>query len=117
MDRGKAGSRMYVVSDAGGLPLVVAVTAGNTHDSKALKPVAATCLMRQHPWTDSCREPGHLHTDKAHDVPHLGKWLRGKRISVRIARKGIDLFERLGRRRRATADSSPHTTRPYASAR
>lgn len=38
MDRGKPGSRMHVLSDAGGLPLIVAVTAGNTHDSKALKP-------------------------------------------------------------------------------
>jgi transposase len=32
-------------------------------------------------------------------VPHLRKWLRGKRIGVRIARKGIESSERLGHRR------------------
>ncbi|MFG3064615.1 transposase, partial [Streptomyces sp. NPDC048231] len=31
--------------------------------------------------------------------PRLRKWLRGKRIGVRIARKGIESSERLGRRR------------------
>lgn len=40
-----------------------------------------------------------LHADKAYDIPHLRKWLRGKRIGVRIARKGIESGERLGRRR------------------
>ncbi|GAA2971706.1 hypothetical protein GCM10010446_65470 [Streptomyces enissocaesilis] len=33
-------------------------------------------------------------------MPHLRKWLWGKRIGVRIARKGIESSERLGRRRR-----------------
>jgi hypothetical protein len=32
VDRGKAGSKMHVLSDANGLPLVVGVTAANTHD-------------------------------------------------------------------------------------
>jgi hypothetical protein len=33
------------------------------------------------------------------DRPQLRKWLRGKRIGVRIARKGTESSERLGRRR------------------
>ncbi|MGY3681226.1 transposase [Streptomyces sp. TE33382] len=32
-------------------------------------------------------------------MPHLRKWLWGKRIGVRIARNGIESSERLGRRR------------------
>ncbi|MFB8776343.1 transposase, partial [Streptomyces broussonetiae] len=44
-------------------------------------------------------KPQRLHGDKAYDIPHLRKWLRGKRIGVRIARKGIESSERLGRRR------------------
>ncbi|MFJ4671472.1 transposase [Kitasatospora purpeofusca] len=99
VDRGKPGSRMHVLSDAGGLPLVVAVTAGNTHDSKAPKPMVEAHLARQHTWGARYRKPGRLHADKAYDVPHLRKWLRGKRIGVRIARKGIESGERLGRRR------------------
>lgn len=34
-----------------------------------------------------------LHADKAYDIPHLRKWLWGKHIGVRIARKGIDSSE------------------------
>ncbi|SPF06383.1 hypothetical protein SMA5143A_7211 [Streptomyces sp. MA5143a] len=37
--------------------------------------------------------------DKAYDRADLRKWLRGKRIGVRIARRGIESSERLGRRR------------------
>ena len=33
MDRGKPGSKMHVLSDANGLPLVVGVSAANVHDS------------------------------------------------------------------------------------
>lgn len=44
-------------------------------------------------------KPQRLHADKAYDVPHLRKWLWGKHIGVRIARKGVESSERLGRRR------------------
>ncbi|MFF2965083.1 transposase, partial [Streptomyces sp. NPDC057963] len=44
-------------------------------------------------------KPRKLHADKAYDIPELRRWLRGKRIGVRIARKGIESSERLGRRR------------------
>ncbi|GAA4798551.1 hypothetical protein GCM10023220_28000 [Streptomyces ziwulingensis] len=44
-------------------------------------------------------KPQRLHADKAYDRADLRKWLRGKRIGVRIARKGIEPSERLGRRR------------------
>jgi transposase len=43
--------------------------------------------------------PGKFHADKAYDLPDLRRWLRGRRMGVRIARKGIDSSERLGRRR------------------
>jgi hypothetical protein len=38
---------------------------------------------------------------RGQDLPRadLCRWLRGKRIGVRIARKGIEFSERLGRRR------------------
>ncbi|MBP2055201.1 transposase [Streptomyces griseochromogenes] len=44
-------------------------------------------------------KPRKLHADKAYDQPDLRKWVRGKRIGVRIARKGIESSERLGRHR------------------
>src|ERR671915_1626256 len=39
VDRGKAGSKIHVLSDRAGLPLSVAVSAANTNDSYALKPL------------------------------------------------------------------------------
>ncbi|SCK47741.1 Transposase DDE domain-containing protein [Streptomyces sp. SceaMP-e96] len=41
-----------------------------------------------------------LHADKAYDRSDPRKWLRGKRIGVRIVRKGIESSERVGRRGR-----------------
>ncbi|MEU2494018.1 IS5 family transposase [Streptomyces sp. NPDC007883] len=100
VDRGKAGSKMHVLSDANGLPLVVGISAANTHDSLGLKPMVAGLQSRHDSdrgWHYKSRK---LHADKAYDIPELRKWLRGKRIAVRIARKGIESSERLGRRRR-----------------
>jgi hypothetical protein len=39
VDRGKPGSKLHVLSDATGLPLLVGVSAANTHDSQALQPL------------------------------------------------------------------------------
>lgn len=99
MDRGKPGSKMHVLSDANGLPLVVGVTAANTHDSQALKPMVLGHQTRHDPRRGRHFKPQRLHADKAYDIPELRKWLRGKRIGVRIARRGIEASERLGRRR------------------
>jgi len=49
VDRGKPGSKMNVLSDAKGLPLVVGVSAANVHDSLALKPMVAGHQTRHDP--------------------------------------------------------------------
>ncbi|WJY36140.1 transposase [Streptomyces sp. P9-2B-2] len=98
MDRGKPGSKMHVLSDADGLPLRVGVSAANTHDSLALKPMLSHFHMG-HELHAADSKPGRLHADKAYDVPHLRRWLWGKHMGARIARKGIESSERLGRRR------------------
>ncbi len=99
MDRGKPGSKMHVLSDANGLPLLVGVSAGNTHDSEGLKPMVEGHQTRHDPYRGRYFKPQRLHADKAYDRADLRRWLRGKRIGVRIARKGIESSERLGRRR------------------
>ncbi|MGW2051634.1 IS5 family transposase [Streptomyces sp. NPDC001858] len=99
VDRGKPGSKMHVLSDANGLPLLVGISAGNTHDSEGLKPMVAGHQTRHDPHRGRHFKPQRLHADKAYDRPDLRRWLRGKRIGVRIARKGIESSERLGRRR------------------
>lgn len=90
---------MHVLSDANGLPLLVGVTGANTHDSLALKPMIMGHQTTHDPHRGRYFKPQRLHADKAYDVPHPRKWLRGKRIGVRIARKGVESSERLGRRR------------------
>ncbi|CAL9306816.1 IS5 family transposase IS1647 [Streptomyces sp. enrichment culture] len=90
---------MHVLSDANGLPLLVGIPAANPHDSEALKPMVEGHQMRHAPHRGRHFKPQRLHADKAYDLPHLRRRSRGKRIGVRIARKGIESSERLGRRR------------------
>jgi transposase len=45
------------------------------------------------------RRPGKLHADKGHDFPRCRRACRKRRITPRIARRGIDGSERLGRHR------------------
>jgi len=39
VDRAKSGSKIYALFERGGLPLSVGISAANTHDSHALKPL------------------------------------------------------------------------------
>ncbi|MEU0213388.1 transposase [Streptomyces canus] len=83
-----------------GHPGNVGVSAGDTHDSEGLKPMIEGHQTRHDPHRGRYFKPQRLHADKAYDRADLRKWLRGKRIGVRVARKGIESSERLGRRRR-----------------
>lgn len=78
---------------------MVGISSGNTHDSQGLKLVIAGVQSRHDPDRGRHYKPRKLHVDKAYDQPDLRKWVRGKRIGVRIARKGIESSERLGRHR------------------
>jgi transposase len=99
VDRGKPGSKIHVLSDRAGLPLSLGVSAANTHDSQALKP-----LVKAIPAVKSRRgprraRPGKLHADKAYDIAELRCWLRRRGVIARIARKGIESSEKLGQHR------------------
>lgn len=82
---------MCVLSDANGPPLLVGLSAANTHDSLALKPMIEGRQTGHDPHRRRCFKPRRLHADKAYGVPHLRKWPWGKRIGVRIARKALSL--------------------------
>lgn len=78
----------------------MAISAANTHDSHALKPlVKAVPKIRSRRGPRRSR-PAKLHADKAYDIPALRTWLRHRGIIPRIARKGIESNEKLGRHRR-----------------
>ena len=98
-DRGRPGSKRHLLVDAGGIPLAVALTPANVHASRMLEPVLdAVAPIRQ------CRgrprrRPGKLHADKAYDVPRCRQAGHERRILPRIARRGLDTSQRLGRHR------------------
>jgi transposase len=99
VDRGKPGSKIHVLSDRGGLPLTVAVSAANTNDSVALKPLVMAILATRSQRGPRRRKPGKLHADKAYDHAELRAWVGDHGTKVRIARKGIESNEKLGRHR------------------
>jgi len=109
VDRAKTGSKIHVLSDAEGIPLVVGVSGANLHDSQALIPMIVGI-----PAVRSRRgQPTKLRADKAYDSAEHRTWLRQHAITPRIARRGIDTGERLGRYRwksNAPWPGSPDTT-------
>jgi len=99
VDRGKAGSKIHVLSDRAGVPLSVAVSAANTNDADALKPLVRAVPAIKSRRGPRRRRPAKLHADKAYDHAALRTWLRDRGIVVRIARKGIETSKKLGRHR------------------
>ena len=53
----------------------------------------------QQPSGQRRKRPAKLHADKAYDVPRCRRFLHRRHIKVRIARKGIESSQRLGRHR------------------
>ena len=102
VDRGRPGSKMHVLSDANGLPVVVGLSAANTHDSTQLLPLVDAIPSIIGPRGRSGRprkRPAKLHADKAYDSADLRRSLRARGITPRLARRGIHSSERLGRHR------------------
>lgn len=87
---------MHVLCDRAGIPLSVAVSGANVHDSQALKPLVKAIPKIRSRRGPRRRRPGKLHADKAYDQPELRLWIRRRGMAVRIARKGIESTERLG---------------------
>jgi transposase len=78
------------------------LTAANVHDSKVLEEAVDSIEPIKRPRGRPGRprkRPNKLHADKAYDFPRCRKALRRRGIIPRIARRGIDSSERLGRHR------------------
>jgi transposase len=88
VDRRKAGSKHFVVTDGGGVPLAATVTAGNVPDVKGLEAaVDAVPPVRGKPGRPK-RRPRELYADRGFDSdPHRAA-LRRRGIRPRIARRG-----------------------------
>lgn len=93
VDPGKKGSKLHVLSDAQGIPLAVAVSGANMHDSLALKPLIRGIPAVRSRRGPRRRRPVKLRADKAYfSAEHLA-WLRERGLVARIARPGIESGE------------------------
>ena len=97
MDRGKPGTKGHQVVDKNGLPLATTLSGANVPDGKellatvdAIPPVRGKRGRPRH-------RPDKLHADKAYDDKRLRERLRKRGISPRLARRGVDSSQKLGR--------------------
>jgi IS5 family transposase len=87
------------VVEASGVPLAVTLSAANVHDSRmCLETVDAIAPVKGRRGRPRKR-PEKLHADKAYDSRALREELRKRGITPRIARRGFESSERLGRYR------------------
>ena len=88
--------------DRRGVPLAVSHSAANVHDSKMLEETVDAIRPVRRPRGRPGRprkRPKKLHADKGYDFARCRKALRKRGIKARIARRGMDSSERLGRHR------------------
>jgi transposase len=101
-DRGKLGSKYHLLVDRYGIPLAAGLSAANTHDSMLLEAVVDTVPPVKGPRGRPGRprqRPVKLHLDKGYDYPRCRRALRRRGITPRIARRGIESSQKLGRHR------------------
>jgi transposase len=87
------------VADRNGVPLAAVLTGANVQDCTVLEELVDTIEPIKHPKGRPRKRPKKLHANKAYDTKKCREALRGRRIKARIARKGKESSERLGRHR------------------
>jgi transposase len=87
------------VGDRTGCPRAALLTVANRHDTVVFEALIDAIPPIRQPNGRRRRRPGKLHADKAYDIPRCRQALRRRHIRVRIARKGIDSSQHLGRHR------------------
>ena len=99
VDRGKAGTKRHLVVDGHGTPLGLTLTPANRNDAVELGAVLdAVPPVRGKPGRPR-RRPDKLHGDKGYDHRRCHRDCRRRSITPRIARRGIERRDRLGRHR------------------
>lgn len=78
--RGGLTTKFHLVTDGGGLPLAVGVSAGQCHDSTRFEDTMANARILTGQW------PQWLLGDKAYSVHRIRQWLAERSISAVIAR-------------------------------
>lgn len=99
-DRGKPGSKRHLLVDRRGIPLTVYLTGANVPDGAVFEEVLEGLEPIKRPGVGRPRcRPDKIHADKAYDWKRCRDYLRRRGIRCRIARKGIESSEKLGKHR------------------
>lgn len=99
VDRGRPGSKHHIITDLNGIPLAVALTAANVHDSNMLEPMLDLIPVLRNKRGRPTHRPQKLHGDKGYDYPKCRMACTQRRIKHRIARRGIESSSHLGKHR------------------
>ncbi len=101
-DRGKPGTKHHLACERQGIPLAALQTAANINEGTVLERLVDAIPPLKQPRGRPGRprqRPGKLDADQGYDSRHNRAVLRRRGITPRIARKGIESRERLGRHR------------------
>ena len=85
--------------DRQAIPLAIWLTAANVHDSLVFEELIEAIEPIKRPHGRPRARPAKLHADKGYDYPRCRSYLRRRGIACRIARRGIESSEKLGRYR------------------
>ncbi|WP_371502700.1 IS5 family transposase [Kitasatospora sp. NBC_00374] len=97
--QGGGTAKVHVLSDRNGLPLVIGISSADTHDQHGLTPLVEVLPAKHDPERGPHLLPRKPHADKAYDNSELRTRLRRRGILPRIARKGVESSQTLGRHR------------------
>ena len=85
-DRGKAGSKHHLLTDAQGIPLCVQLTAANVNDTCQLQPLLAAVPAVRGKVGRPRRRPDLVQGDRAYGSAAHSRWLRRLGITDQLAR-------------------------------
>jgi IS5 family transposase len=87
------------VTDAAGIPLAAKAGPANRHDSTEFEAMLDAVPPIKRPSGQRRTRPAKLHADKGYDAKRCRQACRKRHIKHRIARKGVERSDRLGRHR------------------
>ena len=98
-DRGRPGTKRHLVTDRQGIPLAFLLSGANVHDSKPFDELLDTVPSVRGKRGRPRRRPAKLHADKAYDFRRCRQACTRRGIKARIARRGVETSQKLGRHR------------------
>jgi len=98
-NRGKAGTKRHLLVDREGAPLAATLSGTDIHDSQMLEATLDAVEPIKRPRGRPRQRPNKLHANKAYDPARCRQACRRRGVTLRIAQRGIESSERLGRHR------------------